>query len=124
MNINELIGYALVSLVILALVVMVYLMVVECARNCRDRRSRQRDLMKRASELRISKMLETLGMTTQGYVRKALCSQVAIQLNRCESCAEIKKCDAALKKGDVRKARDFCPNFDDLVWAQSKAKEL
>lgn len=71
--------------------------------------------MKRASELRIKKMLETLGMTPQGYAQKALWSQMVIQLNRCESCAETTKCDAALKKGDITEAGDFCPNFNDLV---------
>ncbi len=123
MNINESIGYILVELASLALVVVVYLMVVLCAQNCRFLRSHQRNFMIRANELRIKKMLETLGMTTRGYVRKALCSQVAIQLNRCESCPETTKCDAALKKGDVQKARDFCPNFVDLVRLSPQRKK-
>ena len=124
MNINELIGYILVGIASLTLVVVVILMVVQCARNCRSVRSLQRNFMQRANELRINKMLETLGMTTRSYVRKALCSQVKIQLNRCESCTETTKCDAALKQGEVQKATDFCPNYDDLVQLSPQRKNF
>ena len=124
MNINDLIGYILVVLGSSTLVVVVFLMVVQCAQNCMSLRTLQRNFMKRANELRIKKMLETLGMSTRSYVRKALCSQVAVQLNRCESCTETTKCDAALKKGDVQKATDFCPNFDDLVRLSPQPKNF
>ncbi|MEA3277293.1 MAG: DUF6455 family protein [Pseudomonadota bacterium] len=115
MNVNELIGYILLVLAGVAVGIAFCAMLVQCVQNCRFLRAYRRDVTQRVNGLRLHKMLGCLGMSTKGYVRKALSSETEMHLNRCQQCATTTECDAALAKGDTSQAAAYCPNFPDLV---------
>ena len=98
-----------------ALGVAVLAMLVNCLQSCRFLRSYRQNLRQRINDLRIRRMLESLGVSSKRYMRKALIADVETHLNRCQQCPNTPECDAALGKGDTSKGDAFCPNFRELV---------
>lgn len=110
-------GFELLVLVVsgLALGVTVCAILAKCIHNCRFLRSYRQHLRLRINGLRIHRMLESLGISTRRYMRKAYASEVETHLSRCRQCANTAECDAALGKGSTSGADAFCPNYHALV---------
>jgi hypothetical protein len=98
-----------------ALSVAVIAMLVSCVYNCRFLRSFRQAQRRRFNDLRIRRMLESLGVNKRRYMRKALIAEVETHLNRCQQCPNTPECDAALANGDISDGDAFCPNFRELV---------
>jgi len=98
-----------------ALMVGVVAMLFNCIQDCRFLRSYRQSLRRRISDLRIHRMLESLGVSRRRYMRKALIAEVETHLSRCQQCTNTTECDAALDQGDTSNGDAFCPNFPELA---------
>ena len=98
-----------------ALAVAVFAMFFICIQNCRFLHSYRQGLRQRIGDLRIHRMLESLGISRRRYLRKALIAEVETHLSRCQQCPNIPECDAALEQGDTSNGDAFCPNFRELA---------
>jgi len=110
-------GFEIFLLVVAAcaLGVAVFAMLVNCVQNCRFLRSYRQGLRQRINDLRIHRMLESLGVSRRRYMRKALIAEMETHLSRCQQCPNTPECDMATGKGDISDGDAFCPNFRELV---------
>ena len=98
-----------------ALTVAVCAMLWNCIQDCRFLHSYRLGLRERINDLRIHRMLESLGVSRNRYMRKALITEVETHLHRCQQCPNIPECDAALEKADTSSGDAFCPNYRELA---------
>ena len=104
------VGFAVVALALATCVIL-----GQCVQNARFLRAYHRDVVQRFNALRIHKMLETLGVSRRRYMGSALSVEVEKHLQRCGHCPNTDACDRILREGDLSKANDICPNFEELV---------
>ena len=65
--------------------------------------------------LRLSKMLEYLGVDLTDYLRKVPASDVEQHVSRCKKCEYTEICDACLRDGRQVANMHFCPNYQSLT---------
>ncbi len=90
-----------------------------CLRQLRDYR---RELTERAKSLRMHRMLNRLGVSLPGYVKRTPTIDVEKHLVRCGCCPDTDACDDYLERGRNMDPDTFCPNFQDLQKHQSQGR--
>ncbi|MFQ5487431.1 MAG: hypothetical protein ACE5ET_03170 [Gammaproteobacteria bacterium] len=68
--------------------------------------------------LRLSKMLEKLGIPRAGYFKYMTPQVIEKHINNCEQCTRSQNvhiCDAYLDRGEHQKSMRFCPNYLSLI---------
>ena len=72
-------------------------------------------LRDRVYKLRLSKMLEFLGVDIDKYIKIVPQQDIAKHIRNCTACPEIPTCDACLRDGKPVNSMYFCPNFKSLT---------
>jgi hypothetical protein len=70
---------------------------------------------KELKSLRLTKMLEYLGVDLTDYLRKVPVSDVEQHMSRCKKCKNTEICDACLRDGKQVANMHFCPNYQSLT---------
>lgn len=65
--------------------------------------------------LRLTKMLEYLGVDLTDYLRKIPVSDVEQHISNCKKCENTETCDACLRDGRQMANMNFCPNYQSLT---------
>ncbi len=92
-------------------------------RGClRQLRNYRRELTERAESLRIHRMLERLGVSLPGYVKRTPSIDVEKHLVKCGCCADTDACDDYLAGGKNMDPNTFCPNFQELQKYQGQGR--
>ena len=82
-------------------------------------------LAQQIEELRLSRMLGTLGIDTEAYLHSEQGLEIKKQIERCAGCGNTQTCDEQLAAGDVSADNiDYCDNRDDLRSIISKQQAL
>ena len=90
-----------------------------CLNQLRDYR---RELTERAKALRIHRMLERLGVSLPGYIKRTPSIDVEKHLVNCGCCPDTDACDDYLKGSKEKEPDAFCPNFQELQKYQSQGR--
>ena len=85
-------------------------------------RAYRRELTDRAKALRIHRMLERLGVSLPGYMKRTPSIDVEKHLVKCGCCADTDACDDYLERGKDTDPNAFCPNFQDLQKYKSQRR--
>lgn len=75
-------------------------------------------LEKQVAELRLSKMLDKLGVPREGYFRLMTPEIIERHIHNCRRCTRsscVQLCDAYLDEGRPVKNMRFCPNYPSLI---------
>ena len=92
-------------------------------RGCvQELREYRRELTERAKALRIHKMLDRLGISLPGYVKRTPSIDVEKHLVKCRCCPDTDACDDYLDHGKNTDPDTFCPNFQELRKYQSPSR--
>lgn len=110
--INELESYLLLKLIAnsVLLIIVVSLLHHYFVGN---KHSRAR-LLYKLRTLRLSKLLDCLGVSISRYLRKTPTKEIVTQIGRCECCQHIAQCDYCLLQGQCKQNMEFCPNYTVL----------
>jgi len=70
-------------------------------------------LQERIQMLRLGRMLKKRGISTETFLHETPVYDIESNIRNCESCGQVKKCDAALDVSAPGEADlSFCPNDD------------
>ncbi len=83
--------------------------------SLREIRAYRRELVLRAQNLRIHRMLSRAGTSLSRYLRRSQPIDVERHLLACENCQTTDLCDKYLDQGEDIDPRTFCPNFAQLA---------
>ncbi len=72
-------------------------------------------LIRRITQLRLSKMLKFLGADIEKYAQKVPVADINLHIHRCWRCTEHKTCDGCLRDGKRVDDMSFCPNHEALT---------
>ncbi len=76
------------------------------------------DLENQVNNLRISKMLDKLGVPREGYFKYMTPKIIQGHINNCRRCTQSRNvhiCDAYLDRSNTVKNMRFCPNYPSLI---------
>ncbi len=122
MNLTDYIDSAPIAILLLV-VGLAFLGMCFGMRGCLSQlRAYRRELTERAKTLRIHRMLERLGVSLTGYVKRTPSIDVEKHLVNCGCCPDTDTCDDYLERGKDTDPNAFCPNFQDLQKYQSQGR--
>ena len=87
--------------------------------------SKREELVTRLVNSRLGKMLRSLNISLQEYLRKFPDAAITSQLSTCQNCEVSTACDAYLadEHRDPDSARNFCPNMNEFDRLHEKAHD-
>lgn len=106
-----------ISLVLFAAALSIagYRVVASTLRRARQATACEQALMRRISQLRLSKMLDYLGVPVERYVSRLPLSEIETHIYNCSHCQNLEACDHCLRDGHPVDDMHFCPNYDSLM---------
>jgi hypothetical protein len=112
MTLYSLLGVLVLAAALLALAVGLPFAVL---RNMGRGEAYRRDLAAQVSRLRLSKMLDHLGLERERYLHRQRVADIHTHMRRCEACEATDTCDRTIAEPG-RKDADlgFCPNASSL----------
>jgi hypothetical protein len=113
MTLYSLLGVLVLSMLLFALAVGLPFAVL---RNMARGEAYRRDLDVQVSRLRLSKMLDYLGIDHARYLHKQPVADIHAHMRRCAACETTDVCDRTIAEPARNDASiDFCPNADSLT---------
>ncbi len=109
-----------VTLLLLVVGVAFLLMCAGMGSCVRQLRAYRRELTARARALRIHRMLDRLGVSLGGHLKRTPAIDVERQLDQCRCCPDTGACDDFLEGGKNTNPDSFCPNFRDFQKYQGR----
>lgn len=109
------VNYLLLAILAIAFMVLGFGFLLLITRNMRQGRVVRQHLAKRVETLRMSRMLQSLGIDFNKYLHTEPVSKINESMNKCDVCVTTDTCDARLDKSDIALDNiEFCPNKDSL----------
>ncbi len=110
--------YSLLAVLALAILIAVLIVGLPFAllRNMAQGAQFRRDLDQRVRGLRLSKMLDYLGIDRERYLHQEPVVNIHGHMRRCADCEATDACDQVIgTPGAEESSIDFCPNADSLT---------
>ncbi|MGD2082171.1 MAG: DUF6455 family protein [Chromatiales bacterium] len=113
MTLYSLLGVLVLAALVFALAVGLPFAVL---RNMARGEAYRRDLDSQVSRLRLSKMLDFLGIDHARYLHRVPVADIHAHMRRCDACETTDICDRTIAEPARRDASvEFCPNADSLT---------
>ena len=110
--------YSLTGVLVLAVLLLVLSVALPFAvlRNLGRGEAYRRDLAVKVGRLRLSKMLDYLGIDRNRYLHRQPVAEIHAHMRRCDACESTDACDRTIAEPARRDAGiGFCPNADSLT---------
>ena len=105
------ISYILLAILGMAFTVLSLYFLLLIAKNVKQGQVVRQKLAKRVESLRMTKMLNSLGLDFNQYLHTVPLNKISESMGKCESCETTEKCDEKLKQKSLEIQNiDFCPN--------------
>ena len=109
------VNYIVLALLAIAFVVLAVGFLMLITRNMRQGRVVRQHLARRVESLRMSRLLNSLGIDFSKYLHIVPISKINDTMNKCETCLTSDYCDEQLAKPNLTIDNiDYCPNSDCL----------
>lgn len=105
------------------LAVTVGLLVRAILRNVEQGQAFRRELTTRLQRVRLSHALGIFGLDRDRYVHEEPVVDIEKQIDNCDDCAQVDRCDQVMEKESTVDDLDFCPNHDALNAIRNRRAE-